>query len=710
MVSGGRASGRAAAGWLLLDLLVAGLSLFVATSRRMQFLDAPWDDQLFARLANSLRDGNWLGPYDKLTLIKGPGFSAFLAATSAAGIPLRLAEQAVYLVGCWLVAHAAGRLSGRRWLCTVMFAAAALNPILWGRSLDRVVRENLYLGLTVLVLGLAALLLVPRRQQPAPAGDRAQGDAADRVADGDRAGRTTGAVGWTIWLGVLLGLALGWFWLTREEGVWIVPPLAVLALDWLVRRWRACPRAGRLRFAAAAAATLLVPVVVFAAVDLGVASINQRFYGVLETNEFRSKDFAAAYGALSRIQHDHWRRLVPVPHDARERAYAVSPAARRLAPSLDGPNGKGWTAVGCSWVPLTPCDDMQAAWFIWALRDAAEAAQQPSISARNMERLYRQIAEEVNAACDRGAIPCLPARSGFTPPLRREYVPFVLRAAWDLASLLARLGDEPPEDQRSEDSPAATAQFRRVALGPWVPPDAPRLGEKPNDVRLVGWAYAPGGGRPDVRVTLRGAEVTAPLQEQDAPDIVQAVGSGAGTAVRFEGIVRCGDDPCRLEVDHDGRVLARDLLVLSSSSGAASEGMRLWLDKVEPLHPVPARLDPARAVAAATSHALRSASVVLMPLAAALVLVLAILDLRARKLRPLTTLWLALLGAIAARIALLAVLEATSMPAVNPLYLSPAVGIGLLLTAGVLSDAAVRLTERRSAFRRASSLPALDAA
>ena len=42
-------------------------------------------------------------PYDNLTLAKGCGYPVFIAAASLLGLGLPLAEQLIYLTGCWLV-------------------------------------------------------------------------------------------------------------------------------------------------------------------------------------------------------------------------------------------------------------------------------------------------------------------------------------------------------------------------------------------------------------------------------------------------------------------------------------------------------------------------------------------------------------------------------------------------------------------------------
>src|SRR5215510_15980411 len=54
---------------------------------------APHDDLLFLDQAKALLDGEWLGKLDALTLIKGPFYPLFIAATQVVGVRLIPAEQ-----------------------------------------------------------------------------------------------------------------------------------------------------------------------------------------------------------------------------------------------------------------------------------------------------------------------------------------------------------------------------------------------------------------------------------------------------------------------------------------------------------------------------------------------------------------------------------------------------------------------------------------
>ncbi len=661
--------------WAAADLLVAVVSMWLASSRRMRFLDAAFDDRLFAKLANSIRDGHWLGSYDNLTLAKGPGYPLFMALASGAGIPLRLAEQAVYLLGCWLVSGCIWRLSNRRVLGTIIFTIAALNPVLWGDSLARVVRENLYAGLTVLVLGLAMTVFIS--------------------ADQPQAGMKRLAAG------ALLGVSFGWFWLTREEGMWLVPALSVLAAGWIWQRrvWRSASVTPG--YNKKTALILLMPCLTFAVVDLGVAAVNYRAYGVFETNDFRSDDFRAAYGALGRIEHEQWQRWIAVPRDARIKAYAVSPAMRELRPYLEGELGQQWLQWqkdGCAVFPGRPCDDLQSGWFMWALRDAVQDARHYT-SASDAQRFYRALAHELNEACDTGRLACLPPRDGFLPPFRREYLPIIAQDAWQLADLLSHLGGEEPGSAPGVSMPEVVHEFRRVARGPWTEQnrEEPIDRSAPWSMRIRGWVLAS-----KLRMEVgagRGAAPVDGLVVTDAPDVIRSLGLSAGAAVRFAGDVPCAGRVCPLSIDHDGVLSTLDLATLQPGSVPAQDGLRMWLDEIGPAQSGVEHPGAARAVTIGVSAVLRAAGAVLLPICVLAGVLLCALDLRARRLHATTVVWLALLAAISARIALLATLDATSLPAVSALYLSPAVGPALLYMAGIAGCGALVFMDAISDLR-----------
>jgi hypothetical protein len=335
-----------------------------------------------------------------------------------------------------LASRVAGLLMQRRWVATLCFAAVALNPAPLSVVATLLNREPLYAGLLLLTLALAA------RAWLLPAG--------------------------VIW-SALLGLAFAAFWLTREEGLLIIPPLALLAA------WRVGDDLGQgWRFAARRVPrVLLVPALAAALPWLLVAEINRIDYGVFRTSDYKAPPVLAAYSALTRIRHDHWTVTVPIPRDAFARAYSISPAARMLAPNLEGPGRAFWANVSCRDEPFAGCDDIEAGWIMWALRGAVTAAGQYG-SAKQADRFFKRLAGEVNAACDAGTIPCVGRRSSLLPPLQASVVPLFARDILDVAWDTARLGPTALGAIPTLVSPSDYPPYQRVTPGSVIsPPHVP---------------------------------------------------------------------------------------------------------------------------------------------------------------------------------------------------------------------------------------------
>jgi hypothetical protein len=396
--------------WPLGYAAAAAVSLWIRAAIPITFGWSSVDDFLFARLAANLKAGNWLGAYDQFTLIKGMAYPAFIAAAAATHIPLKIAEHMAYLVAAAIACLIVQGFTRSRWLAFLLFIALALNPVLWADEFTRVLRDGLYISVALVLVPLAAMAFFPREHAPPVA---------------------------SIALMTSVGLVAGIFWMTREEGIWIAPAGMVLICIAAVREWRHVKGPRRvLRVPLRVVLRAAPAAFVFAAVVGGVAFENWKRYGVFEINEFKSQPFQAAYGSLLRIRHDNWRRYIEFPKDARERAYAVSPAARELYQELDGSSAEFWRKFGCDG---ESCDEIRSGFFIWAFWSAVGRNGHYS-SAGEARAFYRRLAAEINAACESERIPCLPQRSTLAPPFRWQYVSETIAAVPRIGQHLLALG------------------------------------------------------------------------------------------------------------------------------------------------------------------------------------------------------------------------------------------------------------------------------
>lgn len=632
-------------------LVIAAISIWMRKGFPVHLLpDSPHDDALFLRMARSLKAGDWLGPYGRFTLSKGMIYPSFIWAASVASIPLKIAEQTAYLATSALIAGLVRRRVGNNSLALVLFGLLAFNPFLWNVELARVIREGLYISLSLAVVALAVINAFPTQAQ-------------------DRYGRR-------ILLGVALGFIGGAFWLTREEGIWLLPTLAVvlavallgaLRPDWIPLSERGIfhRRSDHLK---AVAIPFAVAFAVFFATCGTVAEINNRHYGIFETNEFRAKSFLRAYGALGRIQHNEWRRYVFFPGDARQRAYSVSPAARELKPFFEGPLEQAWRQEGCKHVDITPCSEVPSGWFMWELRDAVSFSGHAGSAVEAM-RFYETLANEIDEACAGSKIDCLPPRATMLPPFRRAYVGETARSAKSIAKVLFTMGNEAVGSAPSLGLSQEVNGFADIVDGVYPP----------STTVIQGWTGSV-SGMPTVRLYETGEPTAhAFISPLAAQDIVAEYPGLQATRFRLE--TDCPMEACGLAVTESGSQFRFPMTRLVPGARLQAEDTLLAIETRSV--PDESRFTSGAQVKIAKFVASMYAIVfpVLAVFGTAGLVSATLLQKQFPVPASLLALGLGSLVAVAVRIGLLAYIDATSFPGATVLYTSPASPFVIIFTA-----------------------------
>ncbi len=426
-------------GWRALVAVLSTL-LFVAFVSQLPvalLADAGYDDAWFWQRADRIATGGWMGGYDGMTLIKGTGYPLFLALAHALGLSVMTAQALLYAGGCLLLGNAVHRASGRPWLSLLLLLVLQWHPaaLAWARLL----RDAIGAAQVLLVVACLLNFLYATRVH--------------------RRGRR-----WA----VLAGLVLAWSWSTREDGIWIVPGLMVLVLVPVVQAWRDLPERRRLGIGLGLAAVACCGWLAL------VATANLAKYGVFATVETRDTAYADALSALQRVRVGEPVPHVPVPRDVRGAVYAVSPAFARLQPYFEG-HGLSWSAPGCGLYPHT-CGDYAGGWFMWALRDGVASIGEYA-SAPGADAFYRQVADDVEAACDAGQLICARwAVPGMPPTTAAQWatLPDHLRRA---LSMLLWQGIGEGQTESHVASPRVLGMWEFLG-GPRVPDAADTLGDR----------------------------------------------------------------------------------------------------------------------------------------------------------------------------------------------------------------------------------------
>lgn len=354
------------------------------------------DDVLFLRSAGSIANGDWLGPYDSLTLSKGPAYPVFIALMHDLGWELKVGEQLTYLLAAAVLALAVWFTTGRLATSTAAYVIVALDPVSFDSQSAELIRDNWQgsLGLLFVAAVFLALQLALTRRR------------------------------WWAWAGaaVLAGVSGGVYWLCREEGAAILPGIAVIVVGTPLLWARAEGHRVRLRTMARYGCALALVGGTFAAPLLVVRALNAEHYGVAITVETAEGSYPAAYADWTRVGGGSTTHYVPLTTAQRLAVYRVSPAAREIESFLERPAN-----------PAFAPKVLSGAQTVWAIRDAAAHAGKFS-SAAEAQDFFARLDAEINAGCDSGVLACAPRLPASLQSLQRAPLGTVTRVAATMTS------------------------------------------------------------------------------------------------------------------------------------------------------------------------------------------------------------------------------------------------------------------------------------
>ena len=368
--------------WWIILLIIA--RLWLLESQDFLATYTPHDDYLFVKLAKHILSGEWLGPYNQVTLVKGPVYPLFIAMAHHTGLPLLLFQHLLYSMFCILAIVAIRPLLKSRWLFMVIFFFFLFNPFTYlypaaGRAFRLGLSMPLVLALFSCMLGLLL--------------------------------RANCSIRCKFLWATGTGLTFSLLWYTREEGIWLLPPLGLFALYFLVLNNELTWKNVAKRFL-----LLLWMGVIFIGFKSTFTSLNLKHYGAPHIIEIKSPEFQSALGGLMNIKVKETERYAPVRGTNQKAAYKVSPTYRQLRPYFqEGAKGAR----------------MPKSFFIWVLRDMVRKSGNAD-SLPEALAFYGKVGEEINTACQAGDIPCHDRKPSITPIWKADYIKFIPSTFWKI--------------------------------------------------------------------------------------------------------------------------------------------------------------------------------------------------------------------------------------------------------------------------------------
>ncbi|MDL2253351.1 hypothetical protein LJC49_04670 [Ruminococcaceae bacterium OttesenSCG-928-I18] len=298
----------------LVGIITARLAIALCQRVFLMAGGSALDDSLMFSAAQSIVQGQWLGPYTAVSMAKSMGFSLWLALLHVLRLPYLLGNALLWLGASAFAARALRPLAPGNFPRLCLFALFALLPTSFAQFTLRVYRDSIFLAFCLLffagVLGLAL-----------------------RAREPNSPGRYLAA------LGAGIGLCGGF--LLREDGV-VLLPFAACALALLVLYaffGKTMQRKGVLCLQCA------LPFVVLLGGILAFSLANYTHYGVFLVNDLSAGAFPKAYGAITAVSEGEsgFTRGAPVSNEALETLCEEVPSLALLEPSLRaGPAFNGY--------------------------------------------------------------------------------------------------------------------------------------------------------------------------------------------------------------------------------------------------------------------------------------------------------------------------------------------------------------------------------
>jgi hypothetical protein len=443
--------------------------------------------------------------------VKGPGYPFFLALNNWLGISISLSTALFHCVSITLFVAAVRKLVRSDVLSGLLLLMLIWHPLSLSGDLQRVFRDSIYYAQVLLFLALLFSALFS--------------GVSDRV-------KTILAAG--------AGLGLGWLWLTREEGIWIVPGVAFIVL---AAGYRA-HRRGRMRRFAFLMLTLFA---VFAGTQVALRAVNQWNYGSFVAVDSKGGNFAAAMKAIASVRSGEISPYVTITRAAQAHVYAVSPTFALLEGYFRYGNGVGWARLSCG-SSVTSCEEIGAGHFMYALRSGVNSLGYYATPG-TASAFFGRVAREIRRACSDDELQCLSQPIADMPPVTWEIIEKGINAKLFEQTLSALLVIRPRVGIKSSARNAADIdKFARFLNDPLL-----ELSGDQRAYALEGWFYSNSASWFAAALTQPdGTPVDVDVERLESPDVGEQLGDAAANRQRFSISAECNDDCMLSLIAEDG--------------------------------------------------------------------------------------------------------------------------------------------------------------
>lgn len=360
------------------------------------------DEYLMLYLAENLVKGNYLGPYNCFTLVKGIGFPLFLAFAYKLGISYLSLYSLFYSVACLITLVPIRKMIKNRFMLLVIFITLLFCPATIDNNVQLVYRNMLIIPQSLILLSSLMMMYFTLYEDK------------------------NKLFGWT----VLASLSWIFLWHTREDSIWSFPlvfmtyfVLILIILFGKKYRLKKKQRISRISLVTLPFLVLILSIHI-------ISFINYKYYGIYTTNQLNNSNYTKAVMLMMKVKPKKEIEHVEITRETLQRIYKVSPTFAKLSDVIeeDYEHKNGLVMAG------EDNGEINEDLITWELLGAASAKGYYE-TASKAEKFWGKVYAELNGAIDAGKIETrvtLPSRSLIPFPTKKGSFQKLLMSIGDL--------------------------------------------------------------------------------------------------------------------------------------------------------------------------------------------------------------------------------------------------------------------------------------
>lgn len=252
-----------------------------------------YDDKLMLDMTNSISNGNWLGKYSDITLVKGFFFPLLISLFRFLNISSQFGLSLIYVIACFTFCFVTRNIFKNKNYCYILYIFLLLNPI----SFSSETYQRMYryvLGPSQMLFLISFLYGIYKNENI------------------------------KIILPHLIGLGLTCTSIifTREDYIFMIVLLIICFIVYIKKLKKN-------------SYILLIPIIIIFIFKFIVININNHYYKANLINELTNYSFKKAYTSILKIKPDKEIYRVSIPKSTIEKLYEVSPTFRNLKSIFD---------------------------------------------------------------------------------------------------------------------------------------------------------------------------------------------------------------------------------------------------------------------------------------------------------------------------------------------------------------------------------------